>query len=259
MSGRGDDHGGFGGKPWDVGVRPASQHGHTREDVASNEGAKAPFGGSLWQRTLDADLDSVDAGAEEEAEEAPRRRRGTPEPSPHPRKTVAALGGKAKVVRDAFGVPHIAAKTERDAYAALGFCMAEDRLWQLDLMRRLACGRLAEILGERRSRATTRSCERLAFPRRAAASATRLEGVARDVLAAFVGGINAARADLNPRSARCSGTSSSPGRSLIRWRSSSTRPGRSPSRPGHTSCSWPVRSAAPVSSGLAGSHRRVSS
>lgn len=190
MSGR-DDRGGFGGKPWDSGVRPRGV-----EESAADDPMKSPFGGALWQqRPLEPDLDAIDADGAEDAEETPRRRRGAAEPSPYPRKTVAALGAKAKVVRDASGVPHIQAKTERDAYAALGFCMAEDRLWQLDVLRRIACGRLAEILGEPFARhdALIRT---VGVPRRAAVAATRLEGVARDVLAAFVGGINAVRADV---------------------------------------------------------------
>jgi len=193
VNGRDDDRGGFGGKPWDA-IRPSRPSSGSLSDT---DGGKAPFGGSLWQRTLDPDIDAGDTAGEDEAEEAPRRRRGTPEPSPHPRKTVAALGAKARVVRDGFGVPHISAKTERDAYAALGFCMAEDRMWQLDLLRRLACGRLAEVLGAPFGRhdALMRT---IGIPRRAAASATRLEGVARDVLAAFVGGVNAARAEHRP-------------------------------------------------------------
>jgi penicillin amidase len=159
---------------------------------------KSPFGGSRWQpRSFDADVDALEGEGAEDAEETPRRRRGATEPSPYPRKTVAALGAKAKVVRDASGVPHIQAKTERDAYAALGFCMAEDRLWQLDVLRRIACGRAAEILGAPfvRHDALVRT---VGVPRRAGAAATRLEGVARDVLAAFVGGINAVRADVKP-------------------------------------------------------------
>lgn len=196
MSSRDDQRGGFGGKHWEPGIRPISRH-DPEPDSVGGALPKAPFGGSLWQRNLDPGIDQHDPEADDESSETPRRRRNTPEPSPYPRKTVAALGGKARIVRDAAGVPHITAKTERDAYAALGFCMAEDRLWQLDVLRRLASGRLAEILGVPFARhdALMRTA---GIPRRAAAAATRLEGVARDVLAAFVGGINAVRADTKP-------------------------------------------------------------
>jgi penicillin amidase len=52
------------------------------------------------------------------------------------------------VIRDSFAVPHIYATNEHDLYMAVGFCMAQDRLWQMDLLRRLTQGRLAEIFGK---------------------------------------------------------------------------------------------------------------
>ncbi len=51
------------------------------------------------------------------------------------------------VYRDAHAVPHIFAKTEGDLYRAVGYVMAQDRLWQMDLIRRVTQGRLAEIFG----------------------------------------------------------------------------------------------------------------
>ncbi|MFQ3182796.1 MAG: penicillin amidase [Polaribacter sp.] len=49
---------------------------------------------------------------------------------------------------DDVGVPHINAKNQRDAYVALGYVHAQDRLWQMELTRRIAAGRLSEIFGE---------------------------------------------------------------------------------------------------------------
>ena len=49
---------------------------------------------------------------------------------------------------DDVGVPHINAKNQRDAYVALGYVHAQDRLWQMELIRRIAAGRLSEIFGE---------------------------------------------------------------------------------------------------------------
>ena len=49
---------------------------------------------------------------------------------------------------DEIGVPHINAKNQRDAYVALGYVHAQDRLWQMELIRRIAAGRLSEIFGE---------------------------------------------------------------------------------------------------------------
>ncbi len=49
---------------------------------------------------------------------------------------------------DSIGVPHIYADTEQKAMTALGYVHAKERLWQMELLRRIASGRLAEILGE---------------------------------------------------------------------------------------------------------------
>ena len=49
---------------------------------------------------------------------------------------------------DDIGVPHINAQNQKDAYVALGYLHAQDRLWQMELIRRIAAGRLSEILGK---------------------------------------------------------------------------------------------------------------
>ena len=54
---------------------------------------------------------------------------------------------KTQIIRDKWGVPHIKAKNADDAYFALGFSVAQDRLLQMELQRRLAKGELAQILG----------------------------------------------------------------------------------------------------------------
>lgn len=57
------------------------------------------------------------------------------------------LSKDVKVYFDKFGVPHVYAKSEVDAYFALGYLHAQERLAQLDLFRRLSTGKLAEMLG----------------------------------------------------------------------------------------------------------------
>ena len=59
------------------------------------------------------------------------------------------LTKKVTVYFDEIGVPHINAETQKDAYIALGYVHAQDRLWQMDLVRRIAAGRLSEIFGEK--------------------------------------------------------------------------------------------------------------
>ena len=62
--------------------------------------------------------------------------------------TIPGLTDNVEIIRDAYAMPHIYAQTDQDAYFALGYCMAQDRLFQMDVVRRVARGRLSEILGE---------------------------------------------------------------------------------------------------------------
>ncbi|HZG00172.1 MAG TPA: penicillin acylase family protein, partial [Chitinophagales bacterium] len=57
------------------------------------------------------------------------------------------LVDSTEVIFDAYGIPHIYATNERDAYFALGFVHAQERLFQMEMLRRVASGRLAEVLG----------------------------------------------------------------------------------------------------------------
>ncbi len=52
------------------------------------------------------------------------------------------------VYYDNIGVPHIYANNQEDAYIAFGYAHAQDRLWQMELIRRISAGRLSEVLGE---------------------------------------------------------------------------------------------------------------
>jgi penicillin amidase len=61
---------------------------------------------------------------------------------------LTGLTSEVKVVRDSFAIPHVIAASEYDAYRATGYLMAQDRLWQMDLLRRLTTGRLSEIFGK---------------------------------------------------------------------------------------------------------------
>jgi penicillin G amidase len=62
--------------------------------------------------------------------------------------SVHGLSSKVRVVRDEHGVPTIEAATLDDLFFAQGYITAQDRLWQMDLMRRAAAGELSEIIGE---------------------------------------------------------------------------------------------------------------
>ena len=62
---------------------------------------------------------------------------------------IDGVEGKVRIVRDKWGVPHITSENEKDAYYALGYTIAGERLFQMDIQRRLANGQLSEILGKR--------------------------------------------------------------------------------------------------------------
>ncbi|MBE89763.1 MAG: hypothetical protein CMM76_10035 [Rhodospirillaceae bacterium] len=57
--------------------------------------------------------------------------------------SVPGLAAPVEIVRDTNAVPHIFAKGSEDAYFALGLCHAQDRLWQMEMMRRTGAGRLS--------------------------------------------------------------------------------------------------------------------
>jgi penicillin G amidase len=57
------------------------------------------------------------------------------------------LTEEVTVIRDSLAIPHIYAKNEEDLYRVVGYITAQDRLWQMDLMRRITTGRLSEIFG----------------------------------------------------------------------------------------------------------------
>ena len=61
---------------------------------------------------------------------------------------IKGLKDKVTVYRDAYGIPHIIANNEDDLYKVTGYIQAQDRMWQMDLLRRVTQGRLSEIFGK---------------------------------------------------------------------------------------------------------------
>ena len=59
----------------------------------------------------------------------------------------APISARATVTRDSLGVPHIKAGSVEDALFLQGYVTAQDRLWQMELIRRFAAGELSEVLG----------------------------------------------------------------------------------------------------------------
>ncbi len=103
---------------------------------------------------------------------------------------VKGLSTPVEVLRDARGVPHIRAHSIEDAYFAQGYVTAQDRLWQMDLSRRLANGDLSEIFG---ARALERDIEnrKLGFRQAAERGAAELSPDFQRLISAYANGVNA--------------------------------------------------------------------
>src|SRR6186713_481407 len=110
--------------------------------------------------------------------------------SPSGTLVVAGLAAPVEVVRDKEGVPHIFAKSDEDLYAALGFVHAQDRLWQMELLRRTGQGRLSEIFGERTFN-TDVFLRTLDLAGHAERSLAALSPAVRKTLEAYARGVNA--------------------------------------------------------------------
>ncbi|NNC70588.1 MAG: penicillin acylase family protein [Flavobacteriaceae bacterium] len=63
--------------------------------------------------------------------------------------TLEKLQNQVEVYYDSYGIPHIYAQNELDARRTLGYVHAQDRLWQMELIRRIPAGRLSELFGEK--------------------------------------------------------------------------------------------------------------
>lgn len=103
---------------------------------------------------------------------------------------IAGLSAPVDIWRDSLGVPHIVAADELDLARALGYVHAQERLWQMELFRRVADGRLAEIMGAQ-ALDSDRFLRTLGLGRAAAESEKILGPEEAAVLDAYAGGVNA--------------------------------------------------------------------
>jgi penicillin amidase len=95
-----------------------------------------------------------------------------------------------EIIIDCYGVPHIYAENEDDLYFAQGYVHAQERLWQMELNRRLGSGRLSEIFGKDALEVDLFT-RRLGMHRAAAAEAGRLAEHSKCILNAYARGVNA--------------------------------------------------------------------
>ena len=122
-------------------------------------------------------------------------RRALPEYSGQ--RMVSGLSGPIDIVRDESAVPHIYALSESDAYLGLGYVHAQDRLWQLELNRRLGSGTLAEALGSD-ALEQDRLFRTLGLRRLAERNLAGLDARTRAALGAYTQGVNAFLAEDPP-------------------------------------------------------------
>jgi penicillin G amidase len=103
---------------------------------------------------------------------------------------IAGLSGPVNIGFDRDGIPRIRAASATDAAAALGFVHARDRMFQMELMRRAASGRLSEIAGPA-TLGYDRTMRTLGLRRRAVEDYPTLPAETRAMLAAYARGVNA--------------------------------------------------------------------
>lgn len=103
---------------------------------------------------------------------------------------LAGLEGPVDIVRDEWGIPHIRAGSEHDAFFAQGFAMAQDRLWHMDYDRHRALGRWAELSGPT-GLAEDRLMRTMGLERASKADYAVSSPSAQRMLDAYAAGVNA--------------------------------------------------------------------
>jgi penicillin amidase len=103
--------------------------------------------------------------------------------------SVPGLTAPVEIARDTYGIPHITASNDHDLYFAQGFVHAQDRLFQMDMERRLARGELAEIYGDK-ALAADRLFRHLGFAARAPALLAALPEETKGIARAYCAGVN---------------------------------------------------------------------
>ncbi|MEL6209347.1 MAG: penicillin acylase family protein, partial [Pseudomonadota bacterium] len=103
---------------------------------------------------------------------------------------VEGISGPVDILRDNANVPHIFATADADVFFGLGFAHAQDRLWQMTLMRRTVQGRLSELFGTRALQ-TDEFMRRLDLYGAAAASVAAQDAPTLAAMRAYADGVNA--------------------------------------------------------------------
>jgi len=110
--------------------------------------------------------------------------------------TALGLTAPVEIVRDNANVPHIFGENDEDVYFALGYAHAQDRLWQMTMLRRTVQGRLSELFGER-TLGIDKVVRRFDLYNLAVASVTVQDAETTAALEAYSAGVNAWLAEVN--------------------------------------------------------------
>jgi penicillin amidase len=105
-------------------------------------------------------------------------------------RTIDGLNAPVDLWRDAYGIPHLRARGSDDAFFALGYVHATDRLWQMDALRRRACGRYAEWMGPS-ALAMDMLVRRMGIAECSRQDAAAANAETRAMLASYTAGVNA--------------------------------------------------------------------
>lgn len=117
-------------------------------------------------------------------------RAGAASPSYKGQIAVSGLSGEVRIIRDENAVPHIFGETELDVLYGLGFAHAQDRLWQMDFLRRAGRGTISEIMGEA-ALPTDRFLRSFDFAGKSEQDLGAYSQADRDRIKAYTNGVNA--------------------------------------------------------------------
>jgi penicillin amidase len=116
---------------------------------------------------------------------------------------IKGLKDRVTITRDERGIPYVEAKSDEDLYFAQGYVTAQDRLWQMDLVRRTARGELAEMLGPGPNNVAVdqdKLHRTYGFAQAAEAEVAQAAPKVRALLEAYASGVNAYATSLDPKS-----------------------------------------------------------
>ncbi len=109
---------------------------------------------------------------------------------------VAGISAPVEIIRDQSAVPHVLGQTDEDVFFGLGYAHAQDRLWQMTILRRTAQGRLSEVFGARTLK-IDKLLRRLDFYHLAQQSVAAQSPAAQAALRAYAAGVNARLKEIN--------------------------------------------------------------